>query len=399
MTTVTVNQEQADNPVTKLSDADLKAIRHKITQAKAQLVLREPFYAQLVLNRPLIETYGVPTAGADARGRIYYNPLFIASKSVKEVDKIMFLLAHEALHVSFHHAHKDVVNGRNPRACNIAMDKVINELLIKDNVGSFIEGGCRHPGAENMKWQDLYNEDDGGGQSTGGVGDDLVDCPDGDPSPAESEQLKQQSQVELAQAAQAAKMQGKLSANIERLVDGLLYVPTPWYTILERFMQAFVSSDYSWKRPNRRFVGQGLYLPGLDKIPSMGEVVIGVDTSGSIGQRELAVFSAHVSRIIEQCIPEKVHVVYCDSEVAHTEEFTADQYPITLQPHGGGGTNMIRVWEWQEEHAPDAQCLVLLTDGYTPWPDAVTTPSVVLSTTDQAAPEGVAETVFFDPEV
>ena len=168
MSTITINKDAEANPDRPLSADELKAARHKITQAKAQLVVREPFYAHLVLNRPLIETYGVPTAGADARGRIYYNPKFVASKHVGEVAKIVFLLAHETLHVTFHHAHKDVVGDRNPRACNIAMDKVINEMLIADKIGEFIEGGQRHPGAENMKWQDLYREDDGEDDGDGG---------------------------------------------------------------------------------------------------------------------------------------------------------------------------------------------------------------------------------------
>lgn len=389
-------------PSVPLTAQQLAKVREKITLAKSQLVLKQPFFASLVLQRPLIETDTMtPTAGADARGRIYYNPRFIASKSVAQVEHAMFLLAHETLHVAFHHAHKETVGGRDPRAANIAMDKVINELLIKEGVGEFIEGGQRHAGAESMKWQDLYIEPDpndgaGGGQGPGGIGDDLLPCPDGEPMGDEAEQLKQQAKAELAAAAQAARMQGKLSANMERMVDDIVYVKTPWHTILERFMTAFVSSDYSWKRPNRRLVGMGIYLPSLDKQPRMGEVVIGVDTSGSIGNAELAMFGGHVNRILETCMPEKVHVVYCDARVAHTDTVEPDELPIKLIPHGGGGTDMREVWRWQEEHAPDAACLVLLTDGYTPWPDKVDVPSVVLSTTEQVAPTHVGETVAFE---
>lgn len=393
--------KQTKDDLSKPLTADeFKAVLLNIDRAKAKLVIQQPFYASLVLQRPLNPTYRIPTAGADARGRIYYNPRFLASKEVGDVQKIVFLLAHEVLHIAFNHCHKDVIGQRDPKACNIAMDKVINELLIKDKVGEFIAGGMRHPGAENMKWQDLYNEDDGkgGGGGGGGIGDDLMECPDGEPSPAEAEALQAQAKVDLAQAAQSAKMQGKLSSNVQRLVDDLLYVKTPWYDILSRWMQGFVSSDYSWKRPNRRMMAHGMYLPGLNKTPSMGEMVIGVDTSGSIGAEELAVFGGHINRIIEECVPEKVHVVYCDSQVAHVDTFTPEDFPVKLVGYGGGGTDMTKVWAWQEEHAPDADCLALLTDCYTPWPDAVSVPSVVLSTTDQSAPESIAETVKFSKE-
>lgn len=393
MSTVTIKKSESDTQ--PLSDAELADVRNKITRAKTQFVLQQPFYAALILQRPLIETYAIPSAGADAKGRIYYNPKFIASKSVGTVDRIIFLIAHEVMHIAFHHTHKDVVGERNAHACNVAMDKVINELLIADRVGDFIEGGLRHPGAEKMKWQDLYDDSK---QTGGGIGDDLVACPDGEPTGAELEELKERTKIELAQAAQAARMQGKLSGNLARVVDDLLQVRTPWYVILERFMQSFVSSDYSWSRPNRRFIGQGLYLPGVNKTPSMGEVVIGIDTSGSVSESDLAVFSGHLNRIIETCAPSKVTVVYCDADVANVDVFTSDDYPVKLCPHGGGGTDMRKVWEYADEHCSEADCLVLMTDGYTPWPDRVSIPSVVLSVTSKSAPEAIAETVFFNQE-
>lgn len=378
---------------TTLSAADREKAAQLITRAKAKLVLDQPFYASLVLRRPLIESFSIPTAAADARGRVYYNPAFILSDAVGTVAKCVFLLAHETLHVAFHHAHQDVIGSRNQRACNIAMDKVINELLVQDSIGDFIEGGQRHKGAEAMKWQDLYNEDDGKGGG-GGVGDDLIPCPDGEPSPAEAEELKQKASVELAQAAQAAKMQGKLSAGIERLVDDILTVKTPWYEILERFMVGFVSADYSWRRPNRRMMAHGMYLPGLSRVPTMGPMVIGVDTSGSIGGEELRVFSGHVNRIIEQCLPESVTVVYCDSEVAHVDTFQPDEYPVQLKPHGGGGTDLRNIIKYVNEMNDTPDCCVIFTDGYTPYDSAPPEyPVVWLVTTEMQPPWG--ETVRY----
>lgn len=386
-------------PPAPLTKAELDKARKMLTLAKAQLVLKQPFFASLVLQRPLIETEQVPTAGADARGRIYVNPRFLLDKSVGTVERMMFLLGHETLHIAFEHCHKETMGSRDPGACNIAMDKVINELLVAEKCGEFIEGGERHQGAENMKWQDLYvdpPEGDGGGDGPGGIGSDLVPCPDGDPQGSEAEEVRAQLKAEVAAAAAAAKRQGKLSANLARLVDEMLYVRTPWHEILERFMVSFVQTDYSWKRPNRRFVGQGVYLPSLDRQPRMGRVGIIGDTSGSIGQREVDVFQAHVNRIIETCLPEEVVLLSVDAHVCNVQRFQPEDFPIKWDPAGGGGTDMREGWLWFEQTGEEYDCIVCLTDCYTPWPESVCAPSIVLSTTGQVAPDHVGETVRFE---
>ena len=124
-------------------------------------------------------------------------------------------------------------------------------------------------------------------------------------------ELESEAKISAIQSAKAAKSVGKLPSSLERLVDELVNVSTPWHQILERFMQAKVKNDISWRRPNRRFIGRNIYLPGADYTPTMGTVVIGVDTSGSIGNDELAMFGGHINRILETCTPERVVVVFC----------------------------------------------------------------------------------------
>lgn len=377
------------------------AVAKKMDLAASQMVIRQPFFASITLSRPLVETFtATPTFGADARGRIYYNPLFVESKDVGEISKIVFGLAHEALHIALEHTQEDELGGRDPTQANIAMDKVINEILIAEKCGTFIEGGERHPGAENMRWQDLYVEppkgDSGGGGGPGGIGGDLIPCPDGEPSPAEKSAIREQIRVEIASAAAAARRAGKLSANLARFVDDMLQVRTPWHEITERFMTAFTQTDYSWKRPNKRFAWMGLYLPSAGREPRMGRVGLIGDTSGSISGPEVSAFCAHFNRIIETCLPEEVVVLSVDSKVCGVQRFTPDDYPVRWDPRGGGGTDMREGWRWFEESGEDYDCIICFTDGFTPWPDKVSIPSIVLSTTTQVAPDHVGETIRFD---
>ena len=357
-----------------------------LQKAKAILVLDQPFFASMVLRRPITLTTAVPTACVDTKCNIFLNPEWVEKQKLT-TQHMIFLLCHEAFHYMLLHG---VRRGqRDPAAWNIACDAVINDTLTACKIGTFIEGGVEHPGARQLKAEDVYVEPPEGGNGPsgpGGPGDDILE---GTLTDGELAEVEAQVRVDVAQAEQAAKMQGKMPAELQRIIDSIINVPTPWHSILERFMEAYRKDEYSWSRPNRRFIAQGIYLPGQNYVPEMGELVIGVDTSGSIGQNELDHFAGHVNRIIEQCRPTKVHVVYCDSRVAHVDEYGPEELPITLTAHGGGGTYMPAIFRWVDDQGITPDAVVILTDGYTQW-DAEPAYNVAwLITTDIVAPYGL----------
>jgi predicted metal-dependent peptidase len=294
---------------------------------------------------------------------MYMNVDFCAPLSVQQ---LMFLLAHEAMHYMLAHGLRR--GHRDPQAWNVAADKVINDTLIDAGVGDFIDGGVTLDGAREMAAESLYDEnDDGAGQGPGGLGNDIGDPTDADGQPLDDatiHQLEAEAKIDAIQSAKAAKAVGKLPASIERMVEELVNVSTPWYDILERFMAGKIKDGYSWNRPNRRFIARNIYIPGTDYVPKMGPVVIGVDTSGSIGPDEIAMFNGHINRIIDTCNPEVVHVVYCDYDVAGVDEYTPEDFPVTIQCKGGGGTSFKPVFDWIDTNAIDPECVVYLTDGY-----------------------------------
>ena len=89
--------------------------------------------------------------------------------------------------------------------------------------------------------------------------------------------------------------------------------------------------------------------------------MIGVDTSGSIGQEELEQFGGEIAAISDEMQPEVIYVVYCDAAVQATQAFGAGD-PIQLEPKGGGGTDFRPVFQWVEANDIQPQCLVYLTD-------------------------------------
>jgi predicted metal-dependent peptidase len=338
-------------------------VERKVAKAKSLLILDHPFFGTAVTKRPIKYTDAVPTAAMSATGQIYINPEFAEPLTVRQ---LMFLLAHEAMHYMLGHSLRR--KHRDPMAWNIAADKVINDTLIDAKVGDFIDGGVTLDGARNNAAEELYDENENGeGQGAGGIGNDIGDpVDDGGQQLDDSQihQLEAEAKIEAIQSAKAAKAVGKLPGSIERLIDDMVNVTTPWHEILERFMQAKVKDGYSWQRPNRRFVGRGLYLPGVDYTPRMGEIIIAIDTSGSLMQDDLNMFNGHINRILHTCLPEKVHVIYCDYSINGTDEYTPDDLPITAKLVGGGGTSFKPVFEWADNYDGDIECIVYLTDGY-----------------------------------
>ena len=69
-----------------------------------------------------------------------------------------------------------------------------------------------------------------------------------------------------------------------------------WRVLLQKFMENYDRTDYRWAPPNRRHVHSGLYLPGA-RNESLGEVVIAIDTSGSVSDRQLAEFQKNLKSI------------------------------------------------------------------------------------------------------
>ena len=366
-----------DPPVTY----DVDDIMRRVAKAKSLLILDHPFFGMACSKRPIIYTDTVQTACMSATGQMYMNPAFVDPLTVRN---LMFLLAHEALHYMLCHSLR--LGTRNHNAWNVACDKVINDTLVDAKVGDPIEGGVYMRDARNYAAEELYDEnDDGGdGDGPGGIGNDIGSpCDDGG-QPLDDSQihtLEAQAKIETIQAAKAAKAAGKLSSSTERLVDQLVNVSTPWHEILERFMVSKIKDGYSWQRPNRRFLAGGLYIPGHDTKPKMGEVVIGVDTSGSIGDAELAMFGGHINRILHTCNPEKVYVVFCHSQISKVVEYTPEDFPINLESTETGGTSFSPVFDYIDDNGIEPEVVVYLTDGYGDQNNFTTTHETVWLTT------------------
>jgi predicted metal-dependent peptidase len=98
---------------------------------------------------------------------------------------------------------------------------------------------------------------------------------------------------------------------------------------------------------------------------SLGEVVVAIDCSGSVyGPAEQAGFAGHVSTILSEAKPAKVHVLYFDSQIQRHEELDPGLMDFSTHPKGGGGTAFEPIWGWCEDEGVVPAVCIVLTDTY-----------------------------------
>jgi predicted metal-dependent peptidase len=197
-------------------------------------------------------------------------------------------------------------------------------------------------------------------------------------------------------AADTAKAYGKMPGALKRFADQVLDPQISWQELLRTTVVVAASRDTkSWARPHRRrLAGQGVYLARPTAF-GCETLVVAVDTSGSIGRKELSMFFAELSDIIRTCSPERIWLLGADSAVASVEELPGD---VDIQDNpprvgGGGGTDFNPVFHWVEKQGLIPDCLVYFTDLCGPGPTIEPGYPVVWCSTTEGSQGAVGKTI------
>lgn len=327
----------------------------KITKAKVQLILGHPFFATLALKMQYQEDCAIPTANIDGK-TIRYNPQFIENLSMDETKGV---LAHEVSHVALlHHTRRQ---GRDPRKWNEACDYAINPILL-DSGFVLPKGHLFNQAFVGKSAEEIYNllppsqDGDKGGDDTGGCGS-VSDAPA--QTQSELQEIEAEAKQMVAQAAMIAKKQGKLPAQFEELIEELLQPSVSWREVLAAFLTEIAKNDYTWTKPSKRFLSQGLYLPSLES-KETGEFILVVDTSASVDNEQLKQFGGEMQAILSD-FQKGFTILYVDTKVAHVQEVEPDE-DLKLNAKGRGGTDFRPPFRWVEENGVEPAALIYLTD-------------------------------------
>ena len=167
----------------------------------------------------------------------------------------------------------------------------------------------------------------------------------------------------LGTAVWVERLQGKLPAHLQRLVEVYRTSQLNWREQLLQFVTSCFGGGRRWLPPNRRYISQGLYLQSYrdQKL----KAVIALDSSGST-TRYLSDFLAELNAIMTSFGNYELTVLQCDAAIHSVEKFTPDNplEPGKMQLEGGGGTNFCPVFEYIDTELPDIEILLFLTDGY-----------------------------------
>jgi predicted metal-dependent peptidase len=326
-------------------------------------VKNSTFISTILFSLKHIWTTEVPTAAVDGE-TMWLNPDFFMQLTSAER---IFLLAHEAWHVAFQHIIR--VGNLNPEKWNQAGDYVINPMLI--NCGyTMPQGGLYERKYEDMSTKEIYDllpdpppQPAGGGAGGGGIGDFGLDIksPSGSTS---ADEISAKIAIEgiLIKAATQAKMSGDsygdMPGEIKRMLDDLLNPMLPWNTILQNYADGFVKDDYTFSRPNRRFMPD-FYLPSQYS-EAMQSAAVAVDTSCSVTKPELTQFTTEINDIKEKWNPETFTVVDFDTRINGVFNIGEGGSIDDIQFKGGGGTSLFPVFKYFKDKPPNV--LIVFSD-------------------------------------
>lgn len=339
----------------------------------------------------------IPTACTNGKD-VVYGRAFVESLNDKE---LAFLVLHEAMHKAYRHLMVwQNIAKENPMLANLAMDYVINLQLVDYNKPDVIqmprdkEGNLM--GALDEKYrgmdtkqvfdllkQEMQDEPSGGDGGNGGDGSGdgspqsgqqdgkskCLDDHDWEHAQEMTEGEKKELSDEVDRALrEGAMLAGRMKGNLSREINELLHPKVDWKEALREFIKStMMGNDRStWRRPHKRYIGMNIVMPSYHS-EKIGRVVVGIDTSGSIGSTELSQFLGEVKSICDEVKPDGVDLLYWDSHVAKHEAYNGNEVETlveTTKPAGGGGTEPGCVPQYMKEESLAPQCTVMLTDGF-----------------------------------
>lgn len=335
---------------------------------------------------------GVPTAMTNGRDVIY------GSRFIPELNdaEFRFLILHENYHKLGRHLHIYLHLFKiDPKLAGISCDEWINNTLTIENdwimanvpeakrkwpsgFATMPKGGFCTP--KYIGWDiakifwDLKQRQDEGEDISEDYGDGEGNQPIDEHDWEGAEELNAVEKEDLAREIESAVRQGnmvagRLGLQSNRTITELMTPKVPWEKVAKDWAQQVCSGkEYStWSRPNRRHLGQGVYMP-TTLGTKMEHLVLAPDMSGSCYEF-LGQWLGEFKKIAMTLRPTTLHLIWWDTEVAGHEEFHQDKLDDidgvmrNLVPKGGGGTDVRCVPKYLRDKKIIPTACAVLTDG------------------------------------
>ncbi len=383
---------------TRLKKAHITLMQHPMTA----------LYSGIIASGKNEVKDGKFTAYTDGINKVYCR------EYVAEYDneaKLRGLVLHENLHVALKQIprHRDL--NHDHKMLNYAMDFVVNDVIkntegttgyTKEPIVLLPDGALYHPMFHNWSVRKVYEylkqrkeeldkADENGEQpkpcpqqnnsSTNGEDPNETDVDEAlrnmdkglddhvfaDVEEMDAEQLKKLEDSVDKALRQGGMLAGRMGASIPRVIGELLETKVDWREVFREFVQSAMrgKDEYTWRKMSKPYLANNMYLPSMHS-ETMGELVVAIDTSGSIDNEQISEFASELASICETCNPDKVRVLWWDTKVHGEQVFEGNYTDIAkmLKPKGGGGTHVGCVNDYIIKSSINAEVLVVFTDGY-----------------------------------
>ncbi len=360
--------------------------RTKLAAARLWSATRFPYLASALFASPAIPAPGSGTVAVDEQWRLYVDPALVDGWTVEEFGTV---LVHHTGHLLRDHAARarDIGLADDDSSAWIsAADAEINDdlaeagLTLSEREVLPRDLGC-NPGRLAEEYFDAARDSHPEGSDCGSGADGRTrgwDAGNGDADASgdtEGGLSSYSSDLLRAQVASDVRQHGKeagtVPAGLLRWAESVLAPKVDWRKVLAAEIRRGVAGitgavDYTYRRPSRRAAAvDGIVLPALRR--PTPEVAVVCDTSASMTADLLEQVLAEVDGVLRGVglRANGVRVLACDTAVHSANRITSSRQ---IELVGGGGTDMGAGIEAAVRGRPRPDLIVVLTDGYTPWP-------------------------------
>ncbi len=360
-----------------------KSAAEKLGKAKARLLLNAPYFGTLASRLKMDMSEEIP--GFLSNGlRLEYNPDYVEGLDEYECE---FILANGAMHAALVHERRQ--NGRMSWLWQLATDHAINAMLVQNGFalppqvnyeprfeGMYAEAIYAQLKDEikNEEFNDDESNDTGFNENNRRKRDELQNAegnrdPDKKRPQMEVENSVDESLFEHFEKAvrEMTEQQGDTPLGLERFFIPAAKSAIDWRSELFHTLNRHLQSDYRMLPPSKKLLYNHIYLPSATS--NTLDLVIAVDSSGSVDETLLGGFIAEIESLLETFADYCVELLVCDAKVQSHHQFFPGE-PFTFELKGGGGTDFRPVFEWIERHTPMAPLLLYFTDCDGRFPDA-----------------------------
>ena len=353
----------------------------KIIKAKVLLQNENPFFAYILSQMKIINDDKICSddkpMGVDKNGNLFYQEKFVSNI---ELNILKSILCHEALHVALRHLERLGIKER--LTWNIATDISINNMLVQNGF-KMLKGFLVPEGNEirldefnviitdissktaNEIYQILNSKMKQQQKSPMRFDSHLDSDEDGVQQPQNGKDWEQI----IVEAWTHSQMKGHLPNGMKRIIDSIVKSKVNWKALLQQYVMRELPIDWNWNYPSKRSISTGFYLPSV--LRENIEIVVTIDTSGSISDKVIKQFLSEVVAIGKSSEHLKATVLVGDTEIQEIIPVENGNIKKLLNAEfkGGGGTDHIPFYKWVKENKPNCKVMVNLTDGYTDFPE------------------------------